>query len=93
MLSTNKQKNNNNKNTEQPKKKLKLQTSLHSFLGLADHRVPQYFHLDWENKQAVYMDQVPVGVNWKSSFVWKQEKQEVVVCLSLRDLHVDKITA
>jgi hypothetical protein len=62
-----------------PKKKIKTQSSLHAFLGLEDTRVPGHFHLDWENKVATFMEEMPVGIGWKDMFHWRSEKREIMV--------------
>ena len=63
---------------DRPAKKLK-QSSLHEFLGLQDYRVPGYFHLDWENKVALFLPKTPLGIQWQGDFLWRQASQEISV--------------
>lgn len=61
----------------------KRQSSLHSFLGLPDYRVPKHFYLDWENKKAVFTNENPSLKLWTSDFKWKAENQEIQLSCSL----------
>lgn len=69
-----------------PRPRLKKSESLATFFGGTDHRVPEYFYLDWLDESAepsaIFLASSPPRAQVVGVIQWRQAKRPITLCCS-----------